>query len=44
MPDIQVVGIAAVFIIVVLAMLLFNEVDVSGWGFRLYGKKPRKPK
>jgi hypothetical protein len=42
MPDIQVVGVAAIFLIVVLAMLLFNEVELGGWGFHLRGKKPRR--
>jgi hypothetical protein len=35
---------AAIFIVVVLAMLLFNEVELGGWGFWLRGKKPRRPK
>ncbi len=42
MPDIQVVGVVAIFIVVVLSILVFQEVDVSAWGFKLRGKK-RKP-
>jgi hypothetical protein len=44
MPDLQIVAVAAIFIVVVLAILVFNEVEFGGWGFWLRGKKPAKPK
>jgi short subunit fatty acids transporter len=44
MPDVQVLAVAATFIVVVLSLLVFSEVELGGWGFWLHGKKPRRPK